>query len=73
MAIRLDTLKNAEDLRAAGFPEDQAAAIVTTIAEGAPDTLEAWKRLRAAGFPEDQAEAIVRIIAESARPASQRT
>ena len=72
MAIRIDTLKNAKNLRAAGFPEDQAEAIATTIAEGAPDTLEAWKRLRAVGFPEDQAEAIVRVIADSARAASQR-
>ena len=73
MAIRIDTLKNAKNLHAAGFPEDQAEALATTIAEGAPDTLEAWKRLRAVGFPEDQAEAIVRVIADSARATSQRT
>ena len=72
MALRLDTLKTAKNLQAAGFPEDQAEAIATTIAEGAPDTLEAWKRLRAVGFPEAQAEAIVRVIADNARSASQR-
>ena len=39
MAITFDTLRASKQLRDVGFAEDQAEAIVTTIADGVPDDI----------------------------------